>query len=129
MLSEHEEMQRGRLKVLLELNLARDVKDNKKSFFNYISSKGKTRENVGPLLNKLGVLVTENAEKAELLSAFFASVFSANAGPQKSQALEVREEACGKGDLALVQEECVRDHISNLDSHKSMGPMECTHEC
>ena len=28
-------------KVHLELNLARDVKDNKKGFFNYISSKGR----------------------------------------------------------------------------------------
>jgi len=36
--------------VHLELNLARDVKDNKKSFFKYISSKWKTRENVGLLL-------------------------------------------------------------------------------
>ena len=38
-------------KAHLELNLARDVKDNKKGFFKYISSKGQTRENVGPLLN------------------------------------------------------------------------------
>ena len=30
-------------KVHLELNLARGIKDNKKGFFNYISSKWKTR--------------------------------------------------------------------------------------
>jgi len=35
--------------------------------FNYISSKRKARDNVGPLLNEAGVLVTEDAEKAELL--------------------------------------------------------------
>jgi len=38
-------------KVHLELNLSRDVKKNKKCFFKYISSKRKTRDNVGPLLN------------------------------------------------------------------------------
>jgi len=34
-------------KVHLELKLARDVKDNKKGYFKYISSKWKTRDNVG----------------------------------------------------------------------------------
>jgi len=68
-------------KVHLEFNLARDVKDKKKGFFNYISSKRKARENVGLLLNEAGVLVKEDAEKAELLNAFFASVFSAKVGP------------------------------------------------
>jgi len=86
----------------LELNLTRDIRDNKKGFFKYISSKQKTKENVGPLLNEVGVLVTEDTEKAELLNAFLASVFTVKAGPQESQSLEVREEACGKEDLPLV---------------------------
>jgi len=106
----------------LELKLARNVKDNKKGFFNYISSKRETRENVGPLLNEAGVLVMEDAEKAELLNAFFASVFSAKSSPQESQALEVREEAYREDDFPLVEEDCVRDRLSDLDVHKSMGP-------
>jgi len=109
-------------KAHLELKLARDVKDKEKDFFKYISSKRKTRDNVGPLLNEVGVLVMEDAEKAELLNAFFASDFSAKAGPQESQALEVREEAYKEDDFPLVEEDCVRDRLSDLDAHKSMGP-------
>ncbi|GAB0179468.1 mitochondrial enolase superfamily member 1 [Grus japonensis] len=109
-------------KAHLELNLARDVKDNKKGFFKYISRKRKTRENVSPLLNEVGALVMEDTEKAELLNAFFASVFTAKAGPQESQTLEVGEEVWRKEDLPLVEEDRVREHLGKLNIHKFMGP-------
>jgi len=44
------------------------------------------------------------------------------AGPQESKAPEVREEAYREDDFPLVEEDCVRDHLSDLDAHKSMGP-------
>jgi len=109
-------------KVHLELNLARDVKDNKKDLFKYISSKQMTRENVGSLLSEVGALVMDDTEKAELLNAFFASVFTAKSGPQAPQSLEVREKAWTKEDPPLIKEDWVRDHLSKLDSDKSMGP-------
>jgi len=52
------------------------VKGNKKSFYKYISDKRKARENVGPLWKEMGDLVTQDIEKAEILSDFFASVFT-----------------------------------------------------
>ena len=72
----------------MELNLVREAKDNRKGFFNYVSSKRKTRENVGLLLNEVGALVTEDAEKVEI---HFALVFTIKTVSLESQTQQVRE--------------------------------------
>lgn len=59
----------------MELNLSRDVEESKRGFNKYISDKRETRENVGPLLNKVAGLVTHDRENAEVPNVFFASVF------------------------------------------------------
>ncbi|KFQ42374.1 hypothetical protein N333_07813, partial [Nestor notabilis] len=63
-------------KAQLELNLARDVKNNRKGFYRYIANKRQTRDNVGPLQKLSGGLATLDLEKAEVLNDFFASVFT-----------------------------------------------------
>ncbi|PKU40633.1 rna-directed dna polymerase from mobile element jockey-like [Limosa lapponica baueri] len=95
---------------------------NKKEFFNYIGGKRKTKENVGPLLNEMGAMVLEDAGKAELLNAFFASVFTAQATPQEPWNLKESEEVWTKEDLPLAEEDEVRDQLRSLYIHKSMGP-------
>jgi len=77
---------------------------------------------MGPLLNEVGALVTEETEKVELLNTFFASAFTAKAGPQESQSLEVKDISWRKKELPLVKEDQFRDHLSKMDTHKSMGP-------
>lgn len=63
-------------KANLELNLARVVKSNKNGLYKCINSKRKTEENIGPLLNGTGDLVTKEVENTEVLNAFFDSAFT-----------------------------------------------------
>ncbi|GAB0182963.1 mitochondrial enolase superfamily member 1 [Grus japonensis] len=111
-------------KALIEVNLARDVKDNKKSFYRYVSEKRKMRENVGPLWNEMGDLVTQDMEKAEVLSDFFASVFTSKGSSHTAQITEGKGRDWENAEPPTVGEDQVQDHLRNLNVHKSMGPDE-----
>lgn len=50
--------------------------EGKKSFSKYVNSKGKMRENMGPLLKGERNLVTKDMEQAGVQNAFLASVFT-----------------------------------------------------
>lgn len=63
----------------LEINLARDVKGNKKGFHKC------SRENGGSLLNGAGNLVTKDMQKTQLLNVLFALVFASKICLQESQ--------------------------------------------
>ncbi|KFV18177.1 hypothetical protein N340_02392, partial [Tauraco erythrolophus] len=77
--------------ALIELNLARDITGNKKSFYRRVSAKRRTRESVGPLWKETGGLAIWDMEKAEVLNYFFASLFT---GTSSSGTAQVPE---GKG--------------------------------
>ncbi|GAB0203412.1 mitochondrial enolase superfamily member 1 [Grus japonensis] len=111
-------------KALIEISLARDVKDNKKSFYRYVSEKRRTRENVGPLRNETGDLVTQDMEKAEVLNDFFASVFTGKSLSYTAQVAEGKGRDRENEELPTVGENQVREYLRNLKVHKSMGPDE-----
>ncbi|GAB0209554.1 mitochondrial enolase superfamily member 1 [Grus japonensis] len=108
-------------KALIELNLARDVKDYKKSFYRYVSEKRRMRENVGPLWKEMGDLVTQDMEKAEVLNDFFASVFTDKCSSHTAQVAEGKGRDWENEELLTVGEDQVQDHLRNLKVHKSMG--------
>jgi len=51
----------------LELNVARDAKNNKKGFYRYVRQKSKVKESVLPLMSKNGSLISTDEEKTEVL--------------------------------------------------------------
>ena len=74
-------------KAEMELNLARDAKNNKKGFYRYIGQKRMTKECVLPLIYEKGELVTD-MEKAEIHNNFFASLFTAGMASHTSSVPE-----------------------------------------
>ncbi|KAK4810452.1 hypothetical protein QYF61_004232 [Mycteria americana] len=112
-----------RAKAELELNLAAAVKDNKKHFFKYISSKRRAKENLQPLVDGGGNTVTKDEEKAEVLNAAFASVFNSRANCSLgTQPLELEDRDGDQNGAPIIQGEMVSDLLHHLDIHKSMGP-------
>jgi len=76
------------------------------------SDQKKTREIVCPLLKETGYLVTQDMEKAELMNAFFASVFTSMTGLQESQGPETNGKIWSKAVIPLVEEHQVREYSS-----------------
>uniref|UniRef100_A0A8D0KSJ6 Reverse transcriptase domain-containing protein n=1 Tax=Strix occidentalis caurina TaxID=311401 RepID=A0A8D0KSJ6_STROC len=110
-----------RSKAQLEITLASAIKDNKKCFYKYVNSKRKTRESIHPLLDAGGNMVTSDEEKAEVLNAFFASVFNNKTSCIEGIQPPQPEDRDWENEPPTIQE-TVSDLLYHIDTHKSMGP-------
>jgi len=63
-------------KAQLELRLATVLRDNKNFFYRYINNNKRAKESLHPLRDAEGKYCNKDEEKAEVLSASFASVFN-----------------------------------------------------
>ena len=74
---------------------------------------------MGPVLNEVGNMLREDTEKTGLLNAFFALGFAAKNAPWESQTLEIKKRLWGMEEFLLVEEDLVRNHLGNINAHKS----------
>ena len=106
----------------MELNLARDVKNNKKGFYWYIGRKRQAKEGVPPPMKGNGELASSDIEKAE---------YSMSALPQSSQVVrlpcacqdhEPLGEGVGSDFCPTVTVKQVQDLLTKFNMYMSMGP-------
>ncbi|PKU46434.1 hypothetical protein llap_3283 [Limosa lapponica baueri] len=96
-------------KADLEFNLAKDVRGKRKGFYKYINSKRKTRENMNPLLNGAGELVTKDTGKAKVLKILCRSLL--NAVSSSLEMIQSWEEfCCHSRDLNRLMDWAERNH-------------------
>lgn len=67
-------------------------------------------------------LVTVDLQKAKVLRVFFGSASTSKTSLWEVQVPETEVNSWNKEEVALVEEEQVREYLNNLGIQKSMGP-------
>ena len=63
-------------KRAFEKKIAKNIKNDSKSFYSYARSKSRVKTSVGPLIGENGSLASTDKDMANMLNEFFASVFT-----------------------------------------------------
>lgn len=103
-----------------EKSIARDAKRNPKAFFAYAKSKMKVKEGLADLKDSDGNTISSDKEKANLLNAFFCSVFTNERMQDIPNCTKPKVNSSLK-DITFTYE-MVLEKLKNLDPSKSPGP-------
>ena len=106
-------------KLNKEINIAKRVKDNPKSFFNYFNAQIKPKEGISNLKKEDGTFTENDQDKAEVLNTFFSSVF-VEEGDDPIPELKVNYKTIL--DDISINEENMLQVLKNLKISKSPGP-------
>ena len=106
-----------------EKSIIQNVKTDSKGFWGYVREKTKSRTVVSDLKDSNGELVSSDSEKADLLNAFFASVF-VNEPPGELPIFDIRYQGTPVTSLK-TDTEVLTKQLKNLNTSKSMGPDGC----
>ena len=106
-------------KANFENKIAEEVKDNSKSFWNYVKSKAKSKAGFPDILRNDGTTAKTDEEKADTFNNFFGSVFTkedltTSPSVSKKSEYELR-------DIEFKAQE-IEDLLSKLNIDKSPGP-------
>ena len=111
-------------KAFYEKELAVNIKTDTKSFWNYVRSQSKTSTSIGELENESGLLTSSDTQKAEILNAFFSSVFIEES-TENMPDFESREFESVLTSLDIDADQ-VKKKLSNIKTSKSPG-IDCIH--
>ncbi|XP_072437775.1 uncharacterized protein [Chiloscyllium punctatum] len=108
-----------REKMRYEGKLAKNIKEDSKSFFRYVQGKKMVRTKIGPLKTEAGEYITGNEEMAEELNGYFRSVFT---GEDTSNLPEVTVAEGPELKGISICQDLVLERLLGLKVDKSPGP-------
>ena len=104
-----------------EDKIIEEAKYNPKAFMGHVNSRKPIKSSIGPLKDKEGELISDDAGMADLLNNHFASVFTEE-DVSEIPGMEIRYEGTMPLRKIVITEEIVRKKIKKLNPNKSPGP-------
>jgi len=105
--------------IRYEKELCQKTKDDPKVFWRFVQSKTKIKESIQCIIDDKGEIHTENKCKAELLNAFFQSVFTNE--PKNDTIPTFNSRTDLKLDNIKFEVDTVKKHLQKINETKSQG--------